>query len=198
MERNEIIKLSKEINYEDLEKAGNELKKNYEISYGKYSAEELLKALEEKKPVIIKNHFLIGYENNKFIDIDEGQVPIERMVKAVIVEERRENEIVEDRDPFAIISKNEWDDNSISQFNSIIGKLRVGEIFLPPHSAVFNFLNPTDKMKKERIVSMLEGININIYSRDNYIDNAIHEIGHLFWRDCVNIEEKEAFLNPFY
>jgi hypothetical protein len=44
---------------------------------------------------------------------------------------------------------------------------------------------------------MLDGVNINLYSEDNYIDNAIHETGHLFWRDCVNFKEKESFKDMF-
>jgi hypothetical protein len=196
MERNEIIELSKKINCEDLNKLQNDLNKEYNISYGKYDEQELKKALEEKKPIIIKNHFLIGYENKKFIDIDENKIPIERMIKAVIIEDRKEQTVEDNRDIFAIVGKNKWD-KDISQFNSTIGKLRVGEIFLPPHSAVFNFLEPTEEMKKEKIVSTLEGININLYSVENYVDNSIHEVGHLFWRDCLILEEKKAFKELF-
>lgn len=194
MERDEIIKLSKKIKTEDLEEAKNNLEKNYEISYGKYSEQELIKALEEKKPILIKNHFLIGHENKTFIDINENKIPIERMVKAVIIEEIKPAE--DNRDPFVILGQNEWED--ISDFNSIIGKLKVGEIFLPPHSAIFHFLKASPEIKKEKIVSSLEGINIKIYGIENYVDNAIHEIGHLFWRDCLVIEEKEAFKDFFH
>jgi hypothetical protein len=194
MERNEIIKISGKINYEDLEKAQSVLEKEYEISYGKYDEHELIKALEEKKPILIKNHFLIGYENKKFIDINENEIPIERMVKAIIIEDVKESPVVDNRDTFMILGKNEWED--ISSFN-IIRKLKVGEIFLPPHSAIFNFLQPTGEIKRQKIVSCLDGVHINIYEIENSVDNAIHEIGHLFWRDCLSVDEKESFTDLF-
>lgn len=192
MERPEIIKLSeKKLSLEDL----NEIKKNYEVSYGNYYPEELKKAINNKKPFYIKKYFIIGHEGNNFISDENKKIPIERMMKAVIIETEKE-EIVPDEDKtgdiFAIIDRNDWE-KSISNFNSIIGSLRIGELFLPPHSAVFKFLKPTDKEIKDKIVSCLEGININVYSHDNYIDNCIHEIGHLFWRDCVKYKEKKKF-----
>ena len=58
---------------------------------------------------------------------------------------------------------------------------------------VFNFLLPSEKEQKEGIVSFLEGININIYQKENYIGNAFHEIGHIFWRECLNYDEKKQF-----
>ena len=85
-------------------------------------------------------------------------------------------------DYFAIIGKNKWEED-ISEFKAIIGQLRVGETYLPPHSAVFSFLKPTNKESMEKIVSCLEGVNISVYSKENYIDNVIHEIGHLFYRE---------------
>lgn len=190
MNRSEIINLiKKNFSLENL----NEIKKNYEVSYGKYSPEELKKAIDNEKPFFIDKYFIIGYEKGKFISDKEKEIPIERMVKAVIVESEKdiEEDIPERRDMFSIIGRNDWD--SISGFNSIFENLRVGEIFLPPHSAVFKFLKPSDKEIKAKIVSCLEGININVYSYDNYVDNCIHEIGHLFWRDCVKYKEKKKF-----
>jgi GNAT superfamily N-acetyltransferase len=199
MERTEIISLANGINIQDdINNIKNNLEKKYLISYGKYSEHELKKALDEKKPVIIKNHFLIGYEKKGFIDFKEKSIPIERMVKAVIVEGIKES-VEEERsvpsDPFVIIGKNEWSD--INDFKAVIGTLRVGEMFLPPHSAIFNFLTPSEEQKKKKIVSMLDGVNINLYEKEKCVDNAIHEIGHLFWRDCLNLEEKKEFKKLF-
>jgi hypothetical protein len=203
MNKHEILDLSKKINLnENISDIKNSLENNYEISYGGYENSELKKALEEKKPVIIKNHFLIGFDGDTFIDIDNQPVKIERMIKAVIVEDVKESVAVapkEDvkyaKDPFFIMGRNEWPE--IIGFYDILNNLMVGELYLPPHSAIVNFLNPTDDMKKKKIVSMLDGVNINVYSEDNYVDNIIHEIGHLFWRDCLNYEEKKAFENFF-
>jgi 5'(3')-deoxyribonucleotidase len=207
MERSEIIKLSKKnIPYENLEKAKKILEKDYEISYGNYEKSELLKAIHSGNPFVVEEHLVIGFEDGKFIDSEESNFPIEKMVKAVIIEDVKINE--EDYNktsgniPFAIIGRSDWieiDSNgntckfSLSQFNNIIGKLCLGEIFLPAHSAVFNFLVPSEEFQKKKIVSMLVGANINIYSQSNYIDNCLHEMGHLFWRTVVLSEEKEKF-----
>jgi 5'(3')-deoxyribonucleotidase len=197
MERQEIIKLSKKnIEMESLEKAKKILEDNYIISYGEYEPVELKKAINEKNPVIIKDNFLIGYDpDGKFVSSNNEKITIDKMVKAIVVEKEIKEESQENApsgDPFAISGKNEWDE-PVSDFNAIFGQLCVGPVFLPPHSAVFNFLNQSEEQKKKKIVSMLIGVNVNIYSRDNCVDNCFHEIGHMFWRDCLNHEEKEAF-----
>lgn len=214
MEQKKIIKLSKKnIDLENLEKAKNILEKDYEISYGNFSPNELKKALKNETPFFIKDNFIIGFEpgQNIFYSANNEKISIDRMIKAVLVEDERiENapkiqeaaketiiEMIEaiERDPFVIIGKNQWD-RPLDGFH-VINDLQVGEIFLPPHSAVFNFLKPTEEQIKKKIVSMLDGININVYSYDNYIDNCFHEIGHLFWRDCVIYEEKKEFEQYF-
>lgn len=197
MDTTEIKNLSeKNFTIDDIE----EIKKNYEISFGKYDSTELKKAIDEKNPFYIKNNFVIGYNNkNNFITSDNKEIKIERLVKAVIVEDvkEEEEEIVEKSgDFFTIIGKNHWE-SDIDEFMSILGDLRVGEIYLPPHSAVFNFLNPTNKESMDKVASCLEGVNINLYSKENYIDNSIHEIGHLFFRDCVKFDEKVKFKEHF-
>ena len=192
MERDEIKKISeKNFSLNDIE----EIKKNYLISYGKYESHELKKCIRDKKPFFLKNNFIIGYEDNKFITDKNDKISIDRMVKAVIIEdviEQNEIEEVKEPDYFAIIGKNVWEE-PISEFKSIIGSLKVGELYLPPHSAVFNFLKPTEKEIKGKVVSVLEGVNINIYSKDNYIGNAFHEMGHLFYRDMLTYDEKQYF-----
>ena len=203
MEQHEIIKLSKKnIEIESLEKARKILENNYIISYGKYDATELKKAISSGSPVFIQDNFLIGFDpgiSGKFVNSNKEKISIDRMVKAVIVEDVKADSDSEEtgpekpcmRDPFAIIGNNSWGD--IPEFYSVIMPLRVGEIYLPPHSAIFNFLEPSAEEKKKKIVSMLNGVNICVYDRDNYIDNCIHEIGHLFWRDCLIPEEKKKF-----
>ena len=198
MNREQIIKLTKKnIDLYNLETIKELLKNNYEISYGKYENIELKKAINNNNPVFIKDNFLIGYDiDGNFVTDKEEKITIDKPVNAIIVEDEKEEiENIKERDFFSIIGNNEWE--NIGQFDSIIGNLAVGEIFLPPHSAIFNFLIPTEKQEKENIVSMLSGININIYSQDNYIDNCIHEIGHLFWRDCVKPDEKDKFKELF-
>jgi len=208
MERHEIIKLSKKnIELEELEKAKKILEKDYIISHGQYEPLELKKAINEHNPVLIRGHLLTGFDKgNVFVDSKGESLTIDKMVKAVIVEglSNRESvsvkipEEVSDMPPgdyFAILGKNEWDD--ISLFHGVLGSLRVGPVFLPPHSAIFNFLKPGKEQEKKKIVSMLSGVNINVYSPDNYIDNCFHEIGHLFWRDCLTFDEKKAFKDHF-
>ena len=199
MERPEIIKLSKRnIEIEELEKAKKILEKDYYIAYGNYEPLELKKAINEESPVIIKDNFLIGYDKgNIFVNSNREKITIDKMVKAIIVEGPIEQaaDSGPGGDPFAILGKNEWED--ISGYYSVFGSLRVGAVFLPPHSAIFNFLMPGKEQEKKKIVSMLSGVNIVVYSPVNYIDNCIHEIGHLFWRDCVNFEEKKALKAHF-
>lgn len=205
METLEIKKISKKnLNFEDMKKAKEILEKKYIISYGEYSAIELKKALNEESPFFIKNNFIIGYnQDGTFANDKKESLKIDKMVKAVILEDVKNKdddflneEKDNDADFFAIISKNEWEIPLI-EFNNIISPLRVGVPFLPPHSAVFNFLTPSKEEKEKKIVSCLDGININIYEQDKYIDNCLHEIGHLFWRDSLNYFEKEKF-NEFF
>lgn len=196
MERKKIIRLSKKnINCENLEKARKTLENNYEVSYGKYDAVELKKAINDQSPLFIQNHLIIGHEDGKFINDKNEKVSIDKMVKALIIEDELDDEdvIIEDtRDDFMIIGKTEWDGNK-GNFNALLNKLKVGEVFLPPHSLVFNFIKPSESQIKEKIVSMLSGVNVNIYSENNYVDNTFHEIGHAFWRDCVKGKERKLF-----
>jgi len=203
MDRKKIIKLSKKnINSENLEKAKKILEKDYEISYGKYDNIELKKAIENQSPFFIDNHLIIGFnEDGTFINDNNEKIPIERMVKAIIVEDEAKyessieiannDEITDNRDQFIIIDKNEWEE--VNQFNAVLGKLKVGETFLPPHSLVFNFISPTEEQKKEKIVSMVTGANVDIYEKNNYVDNCIHEIGHVYWRTRLNNKERKEF-----
>ncbi|MCK5606130.1 hypothetical protein KAR91_29800, partial [Candidatus Pacearchaeota archaeon] len=199
MKKTEIIKLSKKnIETNNLEKAKKILEENYEVSYGNYDNKELIKALRGSSPFFIKNNFIVGYENKKFLSDENEEIPIERMIKAVIVESVRgdidDND--DNRDFFAIIGKNTWGPD-LDDFKAIFSDLKVGEVFLPPHSAIFNFLMPTNQEVKDKIVSCLDGVNVNVYSKDNYVDNCIHEVGHLFWRDCVKYGEQKKFKEHF-
>jgi hypothetical protein len=205
MEREAIKNLSeKNIYFENLDSVKNILENNYFISYGKYEATELKKAITEKNPFYIDNgKFIIGYDPAKdsFISDKNEDIKIERMIKAVIVEDIKSAEEIElepkekTGDLFVIKGNIEWSD--INQFDTIFNDLRVGEIFLPPHSVIFNFLIQTEEQKKQKIVSMVSGININIYSPANYVDNCFHEIGHIFWRDCLKLDEKQLFKKHF-
>lgn len=201
METKEIKKISKQnISGKNITEIANILEKKYKISVKNLESTELKKAIDEKNPFFINDHFIIGYDEFNNGDVfynDRGEnVSIERMVKAVIVEDPFDQEpISDDADYFAIINKNTWGD--IEEFSSVISPLRVNKIFLPPHSAVFNFIEQSEEEKKNKIVSSLEGVNINIYDRENYIGNCFHEIGHLFYRDCLTTEEKSKFKQYF-
>ena len=197
MRATEIKKISeKNIKQYDLSQIKNILETDYILENKKYSPQELRAELNKENPFFIKNYFIIGYENRKFIADTNERIDIERDVYAIVVKGCLDGKAIRP-DKFMIMGTNNWDDNNISDFTDVIGRLDVGEIYLPPHSAIFNFLKPTDKEIKEKIVSSLMGVNVNIYNRDNYIDNALHEIGHLFWRDCVKMEEKKKFERHF-
>ena len=196
MKSSEIKKISeKNIELNNLINIKNILEKNYIIEHKKLSPQELRTAINNEHPFYIKNNFIIGYEKGVFINDKDENIEIERDVYAVVMKGCLNSE--QSQDNFMILGSVNWDNKDISDFMSVIGNLKVGAIYLPPHSAIFNFLKPTEKETKEKIVSSLMGVNINIYSRDNYIDNALHEIGHLFWRDCLKLEEKKKFEKHF-
>jgi hypothetical protein len=208
MEKDSILKISgKNIQEKNISEIKNFLKNKYEYSYGDYSPRELKKALSDKLPFFIQDHFIIGYDprDNHFISDRKEKIDIGRMVKAVIVEAERDCDDENDgpdipcdnRDVFIIMGQNEWEEDCVSRMQSIMGNLHVGEIFLPPHSAIVNFLTQTEEQRRKKIVSMLSGDNINIYSPENFIDNIMHETGHLFWRDCVKPEEQVKFKDLF-
>jgi hypothetical protein len=208
MEKSSILRISgKNIHTKDISEIKKILENKYEYSYGDYSPKELRKAISEHSPFFIQDHFIIGYEDKHFITDKKEKIEIGRMVKAVIVEDETEGfgdgeESARDipcdkRDFFIIQGRNEWEGDCTSKMQSIFGNLRVGEIFLPPHSAIVHFLPQTDELKKKKIVSMLSGDNINIYSQENFIDNIMHEIGHIFWRDCAKPDEQTRFKDYF-
>jgi len=196
MEKNIIKNLSdKKINSKNLLEVRKKLK-NYETSYGKYEASELRKAiLQDKSPFYIPGHFIVGSEpgTNIFHNDKKEPITIERPVDAIIVDAAKEEQEAElpVSDALIILDKNEWD--NIPPGLDILQNLRIGQVFLPPHSVIFNLLNRTKEQEKEKIVSMLEGVNINMLSPDNFLDNAFHEIGHLFYRTCVRADEKKLF-----
>lgn len=193
MNRDQILDLiDSKIDFTDMKKAGLALQKNYEIKTHKMEAEDVKIALNEGHPVITAGKIIIGYNPLKkaFETGDEDFIQIERPVESIEV-----IEALPEKEYFAITGRNDWGD--ISEFNNIIGSLRLGEIYLPKHSAIFNFLNPTEKTKKEKIQSVLNGVQIIVYERENYVDNCLHEIGHLFWRTCTRFEEKMQFKELF-
>jgi hypothetical protein len=209
MEKDSILKISgKKIHEKDISEIKKILENKYEISYGDYSPRELRKAISEHSPFFIQDHFIIGYEDKHFISDKKERIEIGRMVKAVIIEDETEgfsededisrpDPACDKRDPFIIMGRNEWEGDCDLKAQSIFGNLRVGDLFLPPHSVIINFLPQTDELKKKKIVSMLSGDNINIYSQENFIDNIMHEIGHVFWRDCLKPDEQVRFKEYF-
>lgn len=195
MEREQILKLiQRKIDFNDMEKAKKILSKNYVISQGKMEAADVKIALNRGNPLAIRGHLIIAYEPLKkaFEDIDGNFFQIERPVEAVEIKE----ELEDNRHDFAIIGKMEWN-AGIDEFGITIGNLKQGEIFLPKHPAIFNFLNPDEDTKKKKIQSVLNGVQINVYERENYVDNCLHEIGHLFYRTCTSFEEKMRFKEHF-
>jgi len=190
MEREQIIDIiNRKIDYSDMEKAKKILSRNYDIEIHKADAEDIKITLSKGNPVAIRNHLIIGYDNLKkaFEDSDGDFFQIERPVEAVTIKEEIDN-----REPFAIIGRNEWD-QTLHDFLNIIEPLKIGEVFLPGHSAIFNFLNPDEETKKKKIQSVLSGVQINVYESLNYVDNCLHEMGHLFWRTCMKFDEKMQF-----
>lgn len=190
MEREQIIDIiNRKIDYSDMEKAKKILSRNYDIEIHKADAEDIKITLSKGNPVAIRNHLIIGYDNIKkaFEDSDGDFFQIERPVEAVTIKEEIDN-----REPFAIIGRNEWD-QTLHDFLNIIEPLKIGEVFLPGHSAIFNFLNPDEETKKKKIQSVLSGVQINVYEPLNYVDNCLHEMGHLFWRTCMKFDEKMQF-----
>jgi len=190
MNREQIIDLiDRKIDFHELKKAGKALEKHYEVRYNKMDAEDVKICLENGHPVAIHGKLIIGYEPMKkaFETADTDFLQIERPVDAVEV-----CAALPEPEHFVIVGKNEWS-TGLDQFYNIIGNLRLGEIYLPKHSAIFNFLNPTEQTKKEKIQSVFKGVQINVYESENYVDNCLHEIGHLFWRTCTRFEEKMQF-----
>ena len=95
---------------------------------------------------------IIGYDpiTSNFIDSNNNNFPIERMVKAIIVEDEKDvSETIEKTgDYFCILNRQEWKE-SVTEYENIFGDLRVGEVFLPKHSAVFNFLDQNTEFKNK-------------------------------------------------
>jgi len=200
MEKTTIKKISdQKIHSKNLSETKGKLE-NFEISFGKYEVSDLKKALiNDKKPFFIPGHFIVGYKGNDIFSSDEGnEVRLQRPTDAIIVESENKTSpepVQQQRDPFIIMGQDKW--QAVPAEMPILQKLFVGEPFLPPHSVILNLMEQTEKEKKEKIVSALAGVNIEMYSPDRFLDNVFHEIGHLFWRTCVRADEKEAFQGIF-
>ena len=204
MKANDILTLIKTVELsENLENVEKNLSKNYEVSLGKYDSFEIKRAIDDLCPVILIDCIIIGYDldTKTFVDQNENHFKIERPVDAIIVTdclEPKEEEIEKDElEQFAIMGTTVWGPCENDLFIKHIQPLTIGLTFIPSHSAVFNFLNPTEQTKKEGIVSKLSGININIYDKDRYFENILHEIGHLFYRTRLTPDEKDNFKKHF-
>ena len=190
MEKQQILSfINKNFTYQDIDK----IKEQYQISYGKYDDHEIRSAIKAGCPVMLKdNRIIVGvFPDGKFIDHNENKFNIERPVDGIILSGVLESMEVDGGDALVIPGRMDMqpDDNF-----SIIEALNIGPVFLPPHSVIVNFITPTDVQKKEKIVSDLTGVNINIYYiEDDYIGNIFHEMGHLIWRTRLNYDEKKAF-----
>jgi 5'(3')-deoxyribonucleotidase len=185
---------------DSIRKITDRLSESFFVSYGTYSAEELRNAINSGSPVIVKNGakciFLAGYEADHFLENSGCQVVLKKAdnIPAIIVNDELAKE-PDRKDDFIIIGKNTWPD--ITEFRRVLCSLKVGEYFLPPHSIIFNFLDQPEAYRQKKIVSELVGVNANMYEQENYIDNAIHEIGHLFFRTVLTAEEKKNLQNVF-
>jgi len=192
--------IRKNIKIDNLEKSKEMLKNQYNISFGRYEPEEIRQSLIKGLPVLVQDHFIIGMDEakqNTFEDTDGKVFSIDVPVKAIIVnDEIDQDDIDASTDNFAIIGRNEWK-TPINEFDNIIAPLRNGKPFLPKTPVIFNFLNLTDEIKKTDIVSKTVGAQIYLYDKDGYIDNAFHEIGHIFWRTRLTYDEQELFQEIF-
>ena len=188
MNKEQIVSLiSRKIDYRDMRKAVAVLSRDYEISVGKMDAGNLKAALKQGNPVVISGKLIKGFNDGpEFVAVDDDIVNIDTPTEAIIIKD----ELPDNRKDFAIINCVKWDGPIDT---GILARLKIGEIWLPPHSAIFNFLEPSEEIKSKKIQSELSGVNINIYERENYIDNCLHEIGHLFWRTCLTYDEKALF-----
>lgn len=196
--------VNKNLSTENLAKTKNILQKNYDISYGKYEPEEIRQSLLKGSPVIIQDHVIIGMDeakNNTFQDTEGEIFKIDIPVNAIIVNDtdgkvdnKVEDSTVEDH--FAIMGINEWK-TPINEFDNIIAPLSNGKPFLPATPVIFNFINPTESTRKLNVVSKTVGVQIYLYDRNGYVDNAFHEIGHIFWRTRLTYDEQESFQELF-
>ena len=173
-------------------KDAERIKTRYDVSYGKYDAHEIRDLIKAKKPVLLKDRLVVGaFPDGQFIDQNENKFRIERTVDGIVLNEPLEIGQPEGGDMLVIPGKFDYQPDETFQ---IIADLQLGPVFLPPHSVIINFINPDSDEKKAKIVSDLDGANINIYSiADDYIGNIFHEMGHLIWRTRLGYGEKKAF-----
>ena len=193
MERNEILDfINTGYKFDDLD----EIKKAYAVSYGQYDAQEIAAIIKAKKPVLLKDRLIVGvYPSGLFVDANENKLRIERLVDGIVIEASLKGPASpEDGQGDALAIEGRADFLPDDKYAIYIDPLRVGPVFLPPHSVVVNFINRTPAQEKQKIVSDLMGANINIYTLEgDYIGNIFHELGHLLWRTRVRYEEKEQF-----
>ena len=209
MEKNEILAfIEHNIEYKDFSQIKNDLDRfGYEYKFISAMEPEAIRvSIQDKHPVIVLDHFIVGYDDTGlFKTSNYSQIPITRPVSALVLTGKTnritpspdETESTQGKELFLIMGTvdDEWKDAICkdSRFDNILAGLKIGSPYLPPHSAIVNFKVPTDQQKKDKIVSDLFGANINIYDKENFVDNCIHEIGHLFWRTRLTYEEKKAF-----
>jgi hypothetical protein len=206
MEKNQILELisfCKRIDITSADAAEKIISSKYQISREHVESDDIIAALQRKNLVIAGGKIIIGYDGGRFEDSDGEFFPVTRPLDAVIVKAVRDGAETFGpvaADPFIISGRCEWEGKTFPELLpegcSLTG-LNVGEVFLPPHSVVVNFLNPTHEEREKKAVSVLSGININVLDPENYYDNILHEIGHLFWRCRLLHDERERFENHF-
>ena len=190
MERNEILEfINKGLTYEDIDK----IKTEYQVAYGRYDAQEIRAAIKDQCPVLLKDRLIVGsLPGNQFMDHEQQTFSIERNVDGIILQGKLPTDDTMTGDLLVIPGRREFEPDD--RYETFITGLRLGPIFLPPHSVILNFVNPTEDQKKKKIVSDLQGAQINVYTlTGDYIGNIYHELGHLVWRTKLRYEEKQPF-----
>ena len=138
----------------DLKSFKNKLVENsFIVSYGTYSKSELAKALKEGRPIIInqkkKLEFIAGHNGKSFLNDESNVINLEKSlsINAIMID-AVSNLPERARQKFVIIGKNKW--NDIVEFQRIFSNLEIGDPLLPPHSAIFNFLEPSEEYKQKK------------------------------------------------
>ncbi|MFA5153177.1 MAG: hypothetical protein WC554_11500, partial [Clostridia bacterium] len=192
MEKDQILNfLNTGLEYKDIE----QIKEKYEISFGKYEAHEIRDCIKAQNPVLLKDNRLIvgAFPDGKFVDQNGKKFNIERVVDGIVLNKALNDDIIEESSDLLVIP-GRWDVHPDDRYHAIIEPLQIGPSFLPPHSVIINFLNPSESQIKDKLQSELDGVNINVYSiAKDYIGNIFHELGHLIWRTKLTYDEKQAF-----
>jgi len=188
-------------------------KANYSCAYGdNYSVTDIRKSVQNNKFVIIKtnkaNELIVGENPDTLIvydpitdtinEIEDSKVTREWDGEAIIIDNVSEYVNIDDNKLFIYSLENsDWDEDDINKVISYTEGITIGDVWLPQTPVILQFKRKTQKEIENDVRGMSVGVEITLYDSDNPLQPLFHELGHIYWRDVMD-ENDRNIIKQYY